>query len=631
MVNAAKNDPAVEFIVSLVHRPYQAEQYIGDISSWFRNTIAPILAQTPKHVLNIGAHHHLYARGQMRDWPVYHIISGGTAWHQFWGQSTESDYDDVQKTIANWAWQVLDFDLTARKLTVECYGEAHPKLGFVYPSVLIDTFHRQFGLPAPAQPSMLNAPSAPVTLPYLLKSSPFSTAAQGETLNSTQFQVAVDATFTNRKIDHIRDHENFYGDTGAPNYTPVNVNAGLDLLSYPISSNGLPNGTYYARARHRDSNCEWSAWSAPMAFTVVGSVVADPRISMLKRVYGANEDFTVTYENGPGLAKDWIGIYVKGQTPGSVNSTTWQYVTGASGTRAFTFDLPAKREYFAAFFTNDGYTEIAPRVPFYVGTVPILSAVDNVFDEGETVAISYANAPGSATDWIGVYRAGETPGPVGSIQWHYVTGTSGVMNFTALPKGFYFAVYMVNDAHFEISDRLAFSVGTAPATLTLAGGTSFEFGTHFTADFSGGAGTPKDYIGIFVRGATPGVDRLVTYSYVGGGTQGAVTFTDQLPAGDYYVALFINDSYTEISNRVDFTVTGGPVMPQSEGIRKGSGNQLIIGVKVQPGAVHHLQYSPDIASGWTTVETFTGEGLRMEITVNADEVAGKGFWRVLRP
>jgi hypothetical protein len=166
----------------------------------------------------------------------------------------------------------------------------------------------------------------------------------------------------------------------------------------------------------------------------------------------------------------------------------------------------------------------------------------------------------------------------------------------------------------------------------MVGPTTIAYGTNLAVNFTGGAGTPKDYVGIFVRGATPGVDRLVTYLYVGGVPNGGVTFTDRLPAGDYYLALFINDSYTEISNRVDFTVTGGPTMPEMEGIRRGTGEQLVIGVKVQPGAMHQLQYKADLNLNWTTVQTFKGEGLRMDLLVPFDPTTQPmGFWRVIKP
>jgi acid phosphatase type 7 len=634
LVNAAKTDASVEWIVSLVHRPYQAEQYIGDISTWFRNTIAPILAQTPKHVLNIGAHHHIYARGQMRDWPVYHIISGGTAWDQFWGQSSERDYDDVQKTIANWAWQILDFDLTTKELTVTCYAEAHPKLGFVYPSKVIDTFHRKFGLAVPEQPSLTNTFSAAVTLPLVLTSSPYSTTS-GEALNSTQFQIAADTSFTNLKVDLIRGVENFYGDTGAPSYTPVDIHSGLNILQYTVATGQLPNGTYHSRVRHRDTNVEWSAWSVLKTFTVQGSVIADPKLTLSKTVLAPNEDFVVTYENGPGLSTDWIGIYPKGIVPdGDPASTTWQYVNSSSritGTRNFTFNL-AVGEWFAAFFTNDGYTQIAPPVPFYVGNAQTLTSNKTAYNEGETVQISYNAQPGSSTDWVGVYRVGHVPGSQTSTKYAYVPNTTSVggsVNITGLAKGFYFAVYFVRDGYFEISPRIAFSVGDEIATVAMSP-TTVPFGQDFTVNFSNGPGTPKDYMGIFTAGATPGVERLVTYLYVGGVPNGSVTFTDDLPAGDYFLALFINDSYTEVSNRINFSVTGGPQMPLNDGLRQGTGNTLVMGVKVKPGTPYRLVHTTDFVD-WNTIQSFTGEGLRMEFTIPYNPLAPRGFYRVVSP
>ncbi len=83
VINAAVNDNTVDWIISLSHRPYQAEQYVGDISPWVRNTAVPMLTTSDKFILHIGAHHHLYHRGQLKDSPVYNIISGGTAWDQY--------------------------------------------------------------------------------------------------------------------------------------------------------------------------------------------------------------------------------------------------------------------------------------------------------------------------------------------------------------------------------------------------------------------------------------------------------------------------------------------------------------------------------------------------------------------
>jgi hypothetical protein len=256
VVDTAANDPDVDWIISVLHRPYQAEQYVGDISTWLRNEVMPILSSTRKHVLNVAGHHHLYARGQTRDYPTYHMISGGTAWDQFWGQSTERDFDDVQKTIANWTWQLVEIDNETKEMTVRSFSEAHPKLGFVYQSRQTDSFHRNLDKGAPARPAItdsLGTPGAPTTvlLPYTFHSAPFSSAF-GEQLNSTQFQIARDATFGSLVLDKLRDVENLYGDTGAPLYEPIDINAGIDILSFEVASRGLPNGTYFLRLRHRD-------------------------------------------------------------------------------------------------------------------------------------------------------------------------------------------------------------------------------------------------------------------------------------------------------------------------------------------------------------------------------------------
>lgn len=556
VVTAADADPDVDWVISVVHRPYQAEQYVGDISQWFRDTAMPILAGTRKHALNIGAHHHLYARGQTRDWPIYHIISGGTAWDQFWGQSTERDMDDVQKTIANWTWQLIDFDLDARSMKVSTYAEGHPKLGFAYNSRLIDEFERRLDAAAPEKPELSGAANgATVTLPQSFSLSSFMSTS-GMALNSTQFQIARDAAFSSTVVDLIRDVENLYGDTGAPDYEPVDIHAGVDIETYTVQQYGLNNGSYYIRARHRDANAEWSPWSEARSFKVEGSADGDPALRLAKKVWSPDEPVTVEYLNGRGKAKDWVAIYRKGQTPGSATpSIKWGYVSGVSGQMAFS-GLAAGVEYFAAFFTDDSYVEIAPRIAFYVGNMPELAINKTQFNVGERPTFSWSGAPAGAKDWIGVYRVGQTPGGIGSTTWAYAPTEAGSVTLGALNKGYYYAAFFINDAYFEISDRVPFAVGSEIASVSLVK-TALASGERLDIRFSDGPATAKDYIGVFRKGAVPGIDLLVNYYYVDGRASGSLSPPEPLPDGEYFLALYINDSYTEVSNRVEFTVGAG--------------------------------------------------------------------------
>ncbi|MCW1884782.1 fibronectin type III domain-containing protein [Luteolibacter flavescens] len=638
IVTASDSAANVDWMISLCHKPYQAEQYIGDISTWMRNTAMPILAQTQKHVLNIGAHHHLYARGQTRQWPVYHIISGGSAWDQYWGQSNEADYDDVQKTVAHWTWQLVEFDLDARTMDVRCFSEANIRFPtatrWSYNSRLVDHFTRKRGITAtPAKPSLTNTFAAPVTLPVELASTAYQTTS-GEAMNSTWFQVAADAGFSNLKIDRIRDVENFYGDSGSPLYEPVDTHAGLDILRYTIPASGLPDGTYHARVRHRDANTLWSAWSSAITFTVTGSVPSDPKIALQKSVYPPNEDIPVAFENGTGSTRDWIGFFPKGTTPRAGASPSWFYLNGTrtapaaairNGTLNFTYNLPVG-EWFAAFFSADSYTEIAPRVPIYVGNMVTMTPGSEAYDEGETVRINFSGAPTGEKDWIGIYRVGINPGPTPSVSWKYAAEASGFRDFPGLAKGYYYAAFMVNDQYQEIATRVPFSVGSQISTVSMEAA-QVQQGSDFTVHFSNGPGIPKDWIGIFKDGEIPGVNVLTSYLYFNGATSGSVTF--QLPdlaPGKYFVAMFTNDSYTEVSNRVTFTVQGKAPLEFEQAELEG--NQMRLRWKSESGKTYKIQKSTRL-DGWEDVRSVTASGASHEELVPVDRIADpKCFFRV---
>jgi len=551
VVDAAATDPNVQFVIALSHRPIQAEQYVGDVSPWVRAQVIPVLLRTPKFVMYIGAHHHLYARGQLRNDPAYHLISGGTAWDQYWGMSTEQDFSDVQKTIDFWGYQIVDFDLAREEMTVETYAMGSPRLGYTIDNELIDRFHRNFGGVEPNRPTITNPPAAPVELPYTFRSSMYSTNAC-ELPNSTEWQIGTSMDFATLEVSLYRDYEDLYGTTGNPTYRPVDVNAGVDLFSLPLVSMQLVSGTHYVRVRHRDRNLEWSEYSAPVPFEVIHGGSGVPSLSLADRTVAPGESVVATYAFGPGNAKDWLGVYHEGVSPGSQASVKWSYVTGTAGMQAFSLDQPG--QYYVGFFENDGYNELAPRVPFYYGPVPVLSSSTLSYAEGATVAIDYASAPGLGNDWIGIYRAGSATGSGSpSVQWSYVSGASGTRSFSGLARGFYFATYMLENGYVEPGARLAFAVGSEIATAT-TDHPSYAVNAPIDVSFANGPGTPKDYIGIFPAGAVPGETMLVAYLYVQGNATGHVTFTNGLPAGSYFAALYINDSYTEASNRVSFTV-----------------------------------------------------------------------------
>lgn len=578
VIDSANADTSVDWIITECHRPYTAEQYVGDISAWLVSSIVPKLKESSKAALIIGAHHHLYARGQFKDQPVYHIISGGSAWDQYWGMSTEQDFDDVQKTIPNWGYQIIDFDLAAKSMSVSCYST-----GSIYRyknNQLIDSFYRVYGKPAPSQPTSASGALGTVTLPVTLVSSPYSTTS-GEPYNSTQFQVSKVSDFSITSIDKLRDYENWYGSAGSPDST-TNINNGVDIFRLTIAANSIADGKYYFRIRHRDRNLEWSPWSVKDSFTVTGSTVpSTPAITTPNKTYALNTPIPINYYNGPGYVKDWIGIYKKGQNPGSPASTVWAYVSGNSGSMNLTVPTSAGQgEYFIAFFQNDGYTEVAPRVSIFVGNKPALTTDSAAYATGSSVTVNYTTAPGLSNDWIGVYRVGMTPGSAQpSVLWQYSSGASGAKVFNGLAKGYYYATYMVSGGYFEPGDRVYFSVGDRIATIS-TDKSEYNTGDSIKVTFANGPGIAKDWIGIYDSLANPNIDTLTKYTYVGGQPSGLATFSgSNLPPnqGNYFVVFFTNDSYNEISNRVYFKISNNPVpvkLFDFDALRRGKINEL---------------------------------------------------------
>nr|WP_314497316.1 fibronectin type III domain-containing protein [uncultured Chryseobacterium sp.] len=558
ILNEANNDTTVDWIISLSHRPYQAEQYVGDISTWVRNNAVPLLAGSDKYLMHVGAHHHLYHRGQLKNTPNYQIISGGTAWDQYWGMSTEQDFDDVQKTLTDWTYQIIEVDVANGKVDIESYS-----IGGIYTqkdNVLIDSFHRYKNKPKPQKPVITNTFSGPVTLPLTLNGSVFSSPVN-ELLNTTQFVVSKAADFSVIEKEFYRDYENWFGKdgNGNPDITK-NLNANVDITKVNFAANSITNGIYYVKTRYRDRNMEWSDWSDVKQFEVTGSVVSNPTFTLNKTEYLQSEVITAVYNDGPGNQQDWVGLYKKGQNPSAVTSHGFVYTNGqTSGVATFPNGLAAKGQYFAGFFANNGYTEIAPRKNFYVGPKAVLQTTADAYPVGGTVTVNFTNGPNLVKDWIGIYKMGQVPGSTPASKWSYVTTSSGVLNFTGLSKGYYYAQYFLEDGYTTVGEKVFFKVGDIVTELWI-NKPVYTLGENISASWTDSPGIIKDWLGIYPQNISVPDDNFISYTYFDGVTQGTKIIQGAgvpAAAGNYYMVMFTNDSYTEVSNRVQFQVTSG--------------------------------------------------------------------------
>lgn len=566
VMNYANTDENVDWVISICHRPYEAEQYSNDYSPWFGNSVLPYLQSTDKYVLHMAGHHHLYARGQYKNHSGYHMISGGTAWPQYWGDSSnEDDREETQGTWSDFAFQLIEINNNTDEMSVQSYT-----IGSLFTekdSELLDEFHFKRNEAVPNQPQITNTIEASIQLPYTFESTEFATSTSHE-LNSTQFQVSSTEDFSIINIDKFRHVDNYYG-PGEANDTTVNIGEGLDILNYTIPEFFLNNGEFFIRVRHRDNNLGWSEWSEPISFNIIGSTDGDPLIYLNQDSYNTNENIEVTFINGPGGNSDWIGIYQIDDTPGPNPSTTWSYVNGqTSGVK--NFNISSSGIYYVAFFINDGYEEIAERVYFWVGNIPTLFTDQEAYDEGSDVTISFTTPPNNPTDWIGIYKVGDAIEEGNETLALPIDTTINEVVANGLNNAYYYAVYHVEGSYLTAGEPIYFQVGDEIATISTAK-TTYSVGEPITIDFMDGPGIEKDYIGVIIEDGNPaGTDNLWTYKYFGGLTAGSTTITglefvqggpNQLPIeGNYYLAMFTNDSYTQVSNAIPISITNDPAM-----------------------------------------------------------------------
>jgi hypothetical protein len=253
IMTAVAEDEELGWVISIGHRPYQAEQYADDYSAWYGERALPLLRTSDKFVLHMAGHHHLYARGQFTDHAGYHMISGGTAWPQYWGDSElETDLAETQGSWSNFAYQLVEIDNQTNELWVRSYTIG--SLDSTKENTLLDEFRYRRGLPVPITPSLRYERGA-------LRGSDYRSPA-ALPLNSTQFQIAADANFTEPVVDTLRHRQNWFGPAGRRDETR-NVGEGYGILHLDY-----PAATGYVRLRYRDDNLGWSEWSAPLKLPV---------------------------------------------------------------------------------------------------------------------------------------------------------------------------------------------------------------------------------------------------------------------------------------------------------------------------------------------------------------------------
>ncbi|MFC5741156.1 alkaline phosphatase family protein [Dyella tabacisoli] len=106
---------------------------------------------------------------------------------------------------------------------------------------------------------------------------------------------------------------------------------------------------------------------------------------------------------------------------------------------------------------NDAFAAATPPA-----STPTLSTSTATVPQGGNIMLDYATTDTqlSATNWVGIYSAGNTPGSQSSIVWQYVPTANGNVSFNTsnLAPGSYTAWYLYQDGYSVLSGPVSFNV-----------------------------------------------------------------------------------------------------------------------------------------------------------------------------
>ena len=147
------------------------------------------------------------------------------------------------------------------------------------------------------------------------------------------------------------------------------------LLMNDVPTTGSSGKTFWTNAGTKGSP-DWQLQQHSAGrgnFSVRSAAQTMPvELAVNQDVYVQEDPIKVTFRNGPGYPRDWVGVYRADIIPGSVTSSDWLYVNGSktpgeveiNDTLIFDPGLLAG-DYVVYFFENDSFDQLA-QSPFKV-------------------------------------------------------------------------------------------------------------------------------------------------------------------------------------------------------------------------------------------------------------------------
>ncbi|HPS71194.1 MAG TPA: T9SS type A sorting domain-containing protein [Bacteroidales bacterium] len=270
-LDISAQDSNIDFVFLFMHQPGISELWPDGNNNYTYNILYPILAQFPKVVMINHGHSHCYERGdfwgnnsQNQDFRT--VICGGAAGDlDNWGDYTnQTDYLNVERSFDMYGFLLVEINPLTKSVSSSFYSLGNENR--TRSLELMDYWNRNEMDPRPERPEVI---SVNTSQQNRLNFNFTSSQLDQNNLMSSQFQlIPLNGSFTLPFIDSVQHSENYYGDSGSPNYEPIQHCDPNNIfqLSLDFSNTDL-NQNYLARVRFRDANLRWSDWSSTLLFS----------------------------------------------------------------------------------------------------------------------------------------------------------------------------------------------------------------------------------------------------------------------------------------------------------------------------------------------------------------------------
>ena len=386
-LDQAENNTEIDWIFIFNHHPGHTEIWPEGNTSWVQNTVIPLLSQYDKAELYFYGHSHDYERGIAPNGNLRMILTGGGgAALDRWGMyDNQTDYPEIQCTFDYYNYVLVDVDLANHSYTAKTYSLGN--LDVPQNNILLEEFDRYRDAEKPETPIGLSPAGVGSEQPILV-ASPFTADFP---LMCSQFQLNDNQhNWVSPLVDEVRFWENIYGDSGAPDFIPTDLNENIDLKRLPIEAGILENGTtYFWKVRYRDQNLKWSDWSEIQNFTVTQLPEnADFTADVLQGTAPLEVRFT-DISTGNAIAWEW-DLNGDGTIDSNEQDPTWIYENVGSYSVSLTVDFGNQQ----LTETKENYITIEPESVEINELQPVENSVfnsPNPFQSSTTISFQFSN------------------------------------------------------------------------------------------------------------------------------------------------------------------------------------------------------------------------------------------------